>query len=190
MEKTSYEECTESKIQNHRKSMEKLKADASGILTYTSQLKGLLKHFDSVEANIKKRSRELELKEKELQILSSDLEKKSQTFEAEKSEAGDLKKLAEECTEELRSKRNLLTVRLDSLTRIQRELESKDNQLGQVMAEIKRRCSEARNVQERKREVEDETARNKKELSLIVEQIEESGKQLATVDEQVEAQTA
>ncbi|EFH60741.1 hypothetical protein ARALYDRAFT_340662 [Arabidopsis lyrata subsp. lyrata] len=113
-------------------------------------------------------------------------EQKSQTFEAEKSEAGDLKKLVEECTEELRSKRNLLTVRLDSLTRVQRELESKDNQLGQVMAEIKRRCTEARNVQERKREVEDETASKKKELSLIVEQIEESDKQLENKSREVE----
>lgn len=171
---------------NLRKSMEKLKVDASGLILCVRQLKGLLNHFGMVEANIENRSRELDLKEKELQILSSDLEKKCQTFEAEKSKAGDLNKLAEECTEELRSKRNQLTVRLESLTRVHRQLESKDEQLRQVMAELKRRCNEARNVQERKREMEAEIERKKKELTLIVDQIEESGKQLEKRSREVE----
>ncbi|XP_006298257.2 DNA ligase 1 [Capsella rubella] len=172
--------------QNIRKSMEKLKDDASGVIICVRQLKGLLNHFGMVEANVEKRSQELDIKEKELQILSSELEKKSQTFEAEKSNAGDLKKLAEECTQELRLKRNELTVKLESLVRIHSELESKNKQLGQVMAELKRRCNEARSVQERKREMEAETERKKKELKLIVNQIEESGKLLEKRSREVE----
>ncbi|XP_010485890.1 PREDICTED: intracellular protein transport protein uso1-like isoform X2 [Camelina sativa] len=172
--------------QKLRKSMEKIKADASGVITCVRQLKGLLDHFGMVEGNIEKRSRELDLKEKELQILSSDLEKKSQTFEEEKSKAGDLKKLAEECTQELRLKRNDLTVKLESLTRVQSVLELKDKQLGQLVAELKRRCNEARSVQERKKEMEAETERKKKELTLIVHQIEESGKLLEKRSREVE----
>ncbi|XP_010478878.1 PREDICTED: intracellular protein transport protein uso1-like isoform X2 [Camelina sativa] len=172
--------------QKLRKSMEKIKADASGVITCVRQLKGLLDHFGMVEGNIEKRSRELDLKEKELQILSSDLEKKSRTFEEEKSKAGDLKKLTEECTQELRLKRNDLTIKLDSLTRVQSVLELKDKQLGQLTAELKRRFNEARSIQERKKEMEAETEGKKKELTLIVNQIEESGKLLEKRSREVE----
>ncbi|CAH2055071.1 unnamed protein product, partial [Thlaspi arvense] len=153
------------------KSMEKLKADASGILYCVSQLKSMHKHNEMVEANIKKRSRELELKEKELQSLSSSLDKSVRIFEKEKSEAGDLKRLVEECVEELRSTRNELTAKLDYSARIQTETELMEKQLGQY-----------------KKEMEEETGRKKSELSLVLDQIKESGKLFVTVDEQLESQ--
>lgn len=188
MEKTGFEELTESKRQNLRKSVKKLKADASKMITYTHQLKGLRKHFDTVEANINKRSRELDLKEKQLQSISLDLDKKSQTFEAEKSKAGDLKKLVEEYTEELRSKRNQLSEKLNSSARIQRELELRSKQLEQVKSDGVKLCNEARKVEERNRVVKEETDRKTEDLALILDKIEESSKQLVTVDEQLESQ--
>lgn len=172
--------------QNLDLSMEKVKADASRLITCVRQLKGLSNHFDSVEANLKKRSRELELKEKELQNLSTDIDKRRKKFEAEKAEAGDLKKLVEDCTVELRSKRNELTAKLDTSTRIQREIELKNKHLGQVMAELRRRYSEACKVQEHKREMEDETARKTKDLGLILVEIGESDKQLEKTSRELE----
>ncbi|XP_010421475.1 PREDICTED: A-kinase anchor protein 9-like [Camelina sativa] len=189
MEKSSYEEeLTESKRQYLHKSVEKLKADASEIIAYSRRLKGLRKHFETVEDNINRRSGELEFKEKQLQISSLDLDKKSQSFEAEKSKAGDLKKLVEECTEELRSKRNQLSEKQNSSARIQGEIEVRSKQLKQVKSEHVRLCNEVLNIEDRKREVKEETARKAEYLSLILDKIEESSKQLASVDEQLDSQ--
>nr|VDD47336.1 unnamed protein product [Brassica oleracea] len=86
-----------------------LRGGASEMLFSITQLRGIQKHSKMVEANLKSRSKALELKEKELQTLSSELEQKVETFEKEKAEAGDMKKLVGECAEELRLKRNELT---------------------------------------------------------------------------------
>ncbi|XP_010485892.1 PREDICTED: FRIGIDA-like protein 5 [Camelina sativa] len=189
MEKSNYEEeLTESKRQYLHKSVEKLKADVSEIIAYSRRLKGLRKHFDTVEANINKRSRELEFKEKQLQISSLELDKKTQSFEAEKSKAGDLKKLVEECTAELRSKRNQLSEKQKSSARIQREIELRSRQLEQVKSERVRLCNEVLKFEERKREVKEETGRKAEYLSLILDKIEKSSKQLASLDEQLESQ--
>ncbi|KAF3587435.1 hypothetical protein F2Q69_00032386 [Brassica cretica] len=107
-----------------------------------TQLRGIQKHSKMVEANLKSRSKALELKEKELQTLSSELEQKVETFEKEKAEAGDMKKLVGECAEELRLKRNELTAKLDTSSRLQREIEVKKSQWTQHTAEIGRLCSE------------------------------------------------
>ncbi|CAA7041213.1 unnamed protein product [Microthlaspi erraticum] len=171
MEKNSHQELTVLERQKLRKSMGDLKAGASDILFCVSQLK-------IVEAYNEKRSQELEFKEKELQNLSSDIDKKVKDFEKEKSEAGDLKKLVEECTQELRSKKNELTTKLDYSTKIQREIELKKKQLGSFTAQLQKLYSEAGKVQ-------DETDRKKKELSLILDQIQESKNQFVTVDEEL-----
>lgn len=166
MDKTSDEELIRLKIENLAKSMEQLGVSASGILLRATQLKGIQKHNEMVEAEIKNRSKELELKEKELQTLSSDLEQKVEAFEKERSEAGDLKKLVEECGEELRLKRNELTGKLDTSSRIQREIEVKKNQWRQHSAEIGRLCSE--------------TDKKKKELALTLEQVKMKSVELAS----------
>ncbi|XP_018432737.1 uncharacterized protein LOC108805241 [Raphanus sativus] len=166
MDKTSDEELIRLKIENLAKSMEQLGVSASGILLRATQLKGIQKHNEMVEAEIKNRSKELELKEKELQTLSSDLEQKVEAFEKERSEAGDLKKLVEECGEELRLKRNELTGKLDTSSRIQREIEVKKNQWRQHSAEIGRLCSE--------------TVKKKKELVLTLEQVKMKSLELAS----------
>ncbi|VVA96513.1 unnamed protein product [Arabis nemorensis] len=173
MEKTMVE--NESEKQNLGKPMDKLKADASGILICVRKLKDLKKHNELVEANINKRSLELELKENNLQRLSSDLDERARRFEAEKAEAGDLKKLVEE----LRLKRNELTAKLDISTRIQREIELRSKHLVKVIAEL-------RKVQERQREMEDVTARKTKDLGLVLVKIEESDKQLQGMSREVE----
>ncbi|KAL1211668.1 FRIGIDA-like protein 1 [Cardamine amara subsp. amara] len=180
MEKTIYEEPTESKRQNLRKSMEKLKADTSEVITYTHQLKGLRKHFDSVEAHIEKRSRELELQDNELQSLSLYLGQKIKTFEAQKSKAGDLKKLVEECNQEL-------TAKLDSSARVQKDLESMNEELRKVKAMVLRLCNEGRKLVERNKGIKEETTRKTKDWALVLDQIEESSTQLATLDEQLES---
>ncbi|KAL1210220.1 hypothetical protein V5N11_013248 [Cardamine amara subsp. amara] len=159
--------------------LEKLRADALGIISCVGQLKSLHNHFLTVEANVEKRSRELDLKEKEL-------EKRRQFFEAEKTKAGDLKKLVEECTQELRTKQNQLSAKLDGLKRIQIELDLKDKQWKQVMAEIRGRCNEARKVQERKMEMEQETGRKSQDLALILVKIQESDKLLEKMSQEVE----
>ncbi|CAA7041215.1 unnamed protein product [Microthlaspi erraticum] len=151
-----------------------LKSGASDILFCVSQLK-------VVEAYNEKRSQELELKEKELQNLSSDIDKKVKDFEKDKSEAGNLKKLVEECTQELRSKKTELTAKLDYSIKIQRDIDFKKKQLGSFTAE-------AGKVQDQKKVMEEETDRKKKDLSLILDQTKESSKQLAALDEQVESQ--
>ncbi|CAN8260403.1 unnamed protein product [Cochlearia groenlandica] len=187
MEKTIYEKL-ELKSQEQRKLVQKLEAEASNMLLCITQWKANIKHNEMVEANIKKMSLELDSKEKELQSLSSEIDKRVKVFETEKSEAGNLKKMVEDCTEELRSMRDELTAKRDTSARFEREIESKKNHLRQYMAEFQRLCSEAGKVQNHKKEIEEEISRKKKELSLILDQIKESGKQFATVDEQLESQ--
>ncbi|KAF3608715.1 hypothetical protein DY000_02051449 [Brassica cretica] len=127
-----------------------------------TQLRGIQKHSKMVEANLKSRSKALELKEKELHTLSSDLEQKVETFEKEKAEAGDMKKLVGECGEELRLKRNELTAKLDTSSRLQREIEVKKSQWTQHSAETGRLCSE--------------TSKKRNELALTLEQVKECEK--------------
>lgn len=119
MEKTIVEDELEK--QNLGKPMDKLKADASGILICVRKLKDLKKHNEMVEANINKRSLELEVKENKLQLLSSDLDQRVTKFEAEKAEAGDLQKLVEE----LRSKRNELELKENKLQRLSSDLDQR-----------------------------------------------------------------
>ncbi|CAH8306096.1 unnamed protein product [Eruca vesicaria subsp. sativa] len=163
MDKPSLEELITVEREYLRKSMEKLGGGASGILFCVTQLKGILKHNEMTEANIKSRTHVLESKEKELQTLSSELAKKVETFEKEKSKANNLKKLVEECAEELKLKRNELTAKLDTSSRIQREIDVKKNQWRHHAAEIRRLCSE--------------TNKKKDELALTLEQVKESEKQ-------------
>ncbi|KFK23552.1 hypothetical protein AALP_AAs53505U000400 [Arabis alpina] len=165
--------------------MDKIKVDASGILLCVSKLKELQKHNEMVEANIDKRSQEVELKEKELQSLSLDFEERVERFESEKAEAGDLKKTVEECTEELRLKRDQLTVKMDSFTRYQRALEVMEKKMGEVTAELKRRWSEAQKVEVRKRVIEEETNGKKKKLTSILDEIEVYRKELKRVKESI-----
>ncbi|XP_009147296.1 coiled-coil domain-containing protein 146 [Brassica rapa] len=139
-----------------------LRGGASEMLFSITQLRGIHKHNKMVEANLKSRSKALELKEKELQTLSSELKQKVETFEKEKAEAGDMKKLVEECAEELRLKRNELTAKLDTSSRLQREIEVKRSQWTQHSAEIGRLCSE--------------TSKKRNELAVTLEQVKECEK--------------
>ena len=138
-----------------------LRGGASEMLFSITQLRGIQKHSKMVEANLKSRSKALELKEKELQTLSSDLEQKVETFEKEKAEAGDMKKLVGECGE-LRLKRNELTAKLDTSSRLQREIEVKKSQWTQHSAETGRLCSEM--------------SKKRNELALTLEQVKECEK--------------
>ncbi|KAH0927881.1 hypothetical protein HID58_020137, partial [Brassica napus] len=139
-----------------------LRGGASEMLFSITQLRGIHKHNKMVEANLKSRSKALELKEKELQTLSSELKQKVETFEKEKAEAGDMKKLVDECGEELRLKRNELTAKLDTSSRLQREIEVKRSQWTQHSAEIGRLCSE--------------TSKKKNELAVTLEKVKECEK--------------
>ncbi|KAJ4892901.1 hypothetical protein Rs2_19695 [Raphanus sativus] len=133
------------------KSIEELRCGAYGMLSCVAYLKGVLKHNMMVEVKNQSRSREL-------QNLSSDLEQKVGAFEKEKSEAGNLKKLVEECGEELKVKRNELAAR---------------EKRWEHLAGLQRLCSE-------------ETDKKKDEWALVLEKIKESEKQLAMLDEQLE----
>ncbi|CDY41920.1 BnaC05g46840D [Brassica napus] len=192
-----------------------LRGGASEMLFSITQLRGIQKHGKMVEANLKSRSKALELKEKELQTLSSDLEQKVETFEKEKAEAGDMKKLVGECAEELRLKRNELTEigRLCSETSKKKcelavtfekvkecekrfkmkslELASKEKDLRGVRESIEVSDSELEVKQKMVQSLNDEidSKDKEKELDLLKNQIESEEKKLLQLKREKEVVT-
>ena len=167
------------------------------MLTCVAQLKGVVKHNMMVEAENK-------IKSQELQNLSSDLGKKIETFEKEKSEAGDLNKL---CEEELKLKRNEVAAkekRWQRLAEVQRlcseETDKKKDEWALVLEKIKEseKQFEMKSLElaSKKKELglvresievsDSELELKKKDLELTLSKIEESGQQLADVNEQLD----
>ncbi|CAH2046334.1 unnamed protein product [Thlaspi arvense] len=109
-----------SKRQKLCESLEKLKADSSQIL------KTLHDHYDMVA---EKRSRDIELKEDELQVLCLKLEETQKKIEATEIEAGDKEKELDLLRKQIKSEEKTLTEIRTSLKNTQNELELKKTEL-------------------------------------------------------------
>ncbi|XP_010421651.1 PREDICTED: myosin heavy chain, cardiac muscle isoform-like [Camelina sativa] len=196
------------KKENFRKTMEKIKSQASDVLILNLQWCDLEDHLKSAGDKVEKRFRELVSKEVEFETRSFALEERVKVVEAAEAEMGDLemkangfrseieekkeelaslRKSLEECNVEHRSKTGQLNELVDLLRKTQVDLDLQGEQLSGMVTDLERYRVEVNAEKEHlcrtendRRELEVELERKRKALTLVMDKIDECDKLFET----------